>query len=515
MITVCCTEFHIKYIKVKTGIIAMFKKILIANRGEIARRVINTCRDMGIKTVAVYSDADKKAIHVLSADHSVYLGASEPSMSYLDMDKIIDAAKKTGAEAIHPGYGFLAENSLFAEKCEKEGIVFIGPPGSVIKNLGDKITSRKIMVDSGIPVTPGLTSTEADFSVMIIEAEKIGYPVLIKATAGGGGKGIRIVNSSEEMEDACSSASREAFNAFGNGEIYFEKFFTKARHIEFQILADSYGNTIHLMDRECSIQRRHQKIIEEAPSSVLTHLLRQEMGDVAVAAAKASGYVNAGTVEFLLDENNNFYFLEINTRLQVEHPVTEMITGIDLVKYQIEIASGSKLVLKQEDVIAKGHSIECRIYAEDPEQNFFPSPGKIEFLKEPAGPGIRNDCGIYTGFDVPVDYDPILSKLIVYAETRDYAINKMIKALKDYVILGVKTPIEFMIDVLDSKPFRNSQVFTDFIETHFSEWKKDMTFANFARFAFIIDGLSGNNKQNVGMGQKEELSPWQTLGNWK
>ncbi|MBC2716727.1 MAG: acetyl-CoA carboxylase biotin carboxylase subunit [Desulfobacteraceae bacterium] len=494
----------------------MFKKILVANRGEIALRVINTCRDMGVKTVAVYSDADKKAMHVLAADEAVYLGPSEPSQSYLHMDKIIDAAKTTGAEAIHPGYGFLAENSEFVEKCEQQSVVFIGPPAKVIKDLGDKITSRKIMVNSGVPVTPGLTSTEADADVMIVEAEKVGYPVLIKATAGGGGKGIRIVNSSEEMADACSAASREAVNAFGNGEIYLEKFFTKARHIEFQVLADKFGNTIHLLERECSVQRRHQKIIEETPSSVLTPALREEMGKAAVTAARASGYVNAGTVEFLLDENNNFYFLEVNTRLQVEHPVTEMITGVDLVRLQLEIAYGQELTISQEDIAGRGHSIECRIYAEDPENDFFPSPGTITFLKEPTGPGIRNDCGVYSGFEVPVDYDPILSKLIVHAQTREHAINKMIKALKSYIVLGVKTPIDFLIDVLQSEPFVQGEVFTDFIETHFSDWKPDMSDADLARIAFVVDEMCSNRKaKRVASAEDAIPTPWQTLGNWR
>jgi len=494
----------------------MFKKILIANRGEIALRVINTCRDMGVKTVAVYSDADKKALHVLTADEAVYLGSSEPSQSYLNMDKIIDAAKTTGAQAIHPGYGFLAENSEFVEKCEDQGVIFIGPPAKVIKDLGDKITSRQIMVNSGVPVTPGLTSTETDANVMIAEAEKIGYPVLIKATAGGGGKGIRIVYSSEEMADACAAASREAVNAFGNGEIYLEKFFTKARHIEFQVLADKFGNTIHLLERECSIQRRHQKIIEETPSSIMTPALREEMGKAAVTAAKASGYVNAGTVEFLVDENNKFYFLEVNTRLQVEHPVTEMITGIDLVRRQLEIAYGKELTLKQEDIFGRGHSIECRIYAEDPEKDFFPSPGKIEFLKEPAGPGIRNDCGVYSGFEVPVDYDPILSKLIVHAQTRELAIAKMIKALKSYIVLGVKTPIDFLMDVLQSEPFGNGEIFTNFIETHFSDWKPNLSDADLACIAFIVDGLCGNRKMKTAISKDSSIpTPWQTLGNWR
>ncbi len=494
----------------------MFKKILIANRGEIALRVINTCRDMGVQTVAVYSDADKKAMHVLAADQAVYIGPSEPSRSYLHMDKIIAAARETGAEAIHPGYGFLAENAEFVEKCEKQGVVFIGPPSNVIRDLGDKITSRKIMLDSGIPVTPGLTSTEADTDIMIKEAEKVGYPILIKATAGGGGKGIRIVRSSGEMAEACSAASREAQNAFGNGKIYLEKFFEKARHIEFQVLADVFGNTIHLLERECSVQRRHQKIIEETPASGMTPELREKMGQAAVTAAKASGYVNAGTVEFLVDESDNFYFLEVNTRLQVEHPVTEMITGVDLVRLQLEIASGNKLTIDQKDIIGRGHAIECRIYAEDPEKDFFPSPGKIEFLKEPTGPGIRNDCGVYSGLEVPVDYDAILSKLIVHAQTRERAIAKMIKALKGYVILGVKTPVAFLIDVLTSNPFVNGDVYTNFIETHFSDWQPDISDADLARIAFVIDGMCGSRKVTKGISTTDEsATPWQTLGNWR
>jgi len=493
----------------------MFKKILIANRGEIALRVINTCREMGVETVAVYSDADEKAIHVLSSDEAVRIGAPEPSESYLNIDKIIKAAQDTNSEAIHPGYGFLAENFEFANRCEKEGIVFIGPGSKAIQDLGDKITSRKIMVKGKVPVTPGLTSTEANADVMAKEAKKVGYPVLIKATAGGGGKGIRIVKSPDEMEEACASASREALNAFGNGEIYLEKFFTEARHIEFQILADTFGNTIHVLERECSIQRRHQKIIEETPASVLTPELRKKMGAAAVAAAKAAGYVNAGTVEFLLDSENNFYFLEINTRLQVEHPVTEMITGIDLVRQQLEIAAGNKLSLKQEDIIGRGHAIECRIYAEDPANDFFPSPGKIEFLKEPKGPGIRNDCGAYTGFEVPVDYDPIISKLVVHAQTRAQAVDKMIKALKDYIILGVRTPIDFLVDVLMSEPFAKGDVFTNFIETHFSNWEENLSEQNIAAIAYVVDELC-NKKIKTGNRVTHKVeTPFNTLGNWR
>ena len=493
----------------------MFKKILIANRGEIAIRVIQTCRDMGIKTVAVYSDADKTALHVLEADQAVCLGPSDPSQSYLDMDKIIKAAKETQAQAIHPGYGFLSENHEFVEKCIENDIVFIGPPAKAIKEMGDKITSRQIMVKSGVPVTPGLTSGSHSLTEMQDKAKKIGYPVLIKATAGGGGKGIRIVNTSDELPEACESASREAKNAFGNGEVYLEKFFTRARHIEFQILADNFGKTIHLLERECSIQRRHQKLIEETPSPAVGPSLRKEMGKAAVAAAKAAGYTNAGTVEFLLDDQGCYYFLEMNTRLQVEHPVTEMITGIDLVRQQIEIAAGNPLTLDQSDISARGHAIECRIYAEDPENNFFPSPGTISFYKEPTGPGIRNDCGVYSGCTVPVEYDPILSKLTAHGETRDQAIAKMIKALKSYIVLGVRTPIDFLLDLLASSPFEKGDVFTNFIDTHFSHWKPGEKNRDLACLAFIVDELSRSEKQTSRKTQTHSPTPFQTLGNWE
>ncbi len=494
----------------------MFEKILIANRGEIALRVIHTCREMGIKTVAVYSDADKKAAHVIFSDEALYLGPSEPSLSYLNMDRLIAAAKQTKAEAIHPGYGFLSENHVFAARCRDEGIVFIGPAPEVIQTLGDKITSRKIMMDSGVPVIPGLSHCEPDMTVLKAAAKKIGYPILVKATAGGGGKGIRIVHGPEEMEEAVAQASREAFNSFGNRDVYIEKFFTQARHIEFQILADKYGNTIHLYERECSIQRRHQKIIEETPSAALTPQLREKMGAAAVKAAKSSHYENAGTVEFLLDEDNQFYFLEINTRLQVEHPITEMTTGVDLVKHQIQIAEGRELSLKQEDIQPRGHAVECRIYAEDPQKDFFPCPGIIRFMKEPSGPGIRIDSGVYQGFEVPVEYDPILSKLIVHAGTRDEAMEKMVKSLQDYIIIGVKTPIEFMMDVLNSKPFRESRVFTDFIATHFSGWKPDRDLADVAMIAFLADVQGGSERRSHASFRLEEtVSPWDTLGNWK
>jgi len=493
----------------------MFKRILVANRGEIAVRVINTCREMGIESVAIYSDVDNRSAHVLAADRAVCLGAPSPIESYLNIDKIIQAARETGAEAIHPGYGFLSENPAFAQRCEDEGFVFIGPPAKVIRDLGDKITARKIMIAGGVPVVPGIFRDEPDPDRLMAEAEHLGYPVMIKASAGGGGKGIRVVAAPEEMKEASRAAASEAAAAFGNGTIYLEKFLSRARHVEFQILADSHGSAIHVLERECSIQRRHQKIIEETPSPVMTPELRDAMGKAAVAAARASRYVNAGTVEFLVDENRNFYFLEVNTRLQVEHPITEMITGIDLVRQQISIAAGNRLSFAQEDIAGRGHAIECRIYAEDPENDFFPSPGKIAYLKEPSGPGIRSDCGIYTGFTVPFEYDPILSKLIVHAETREKAIARMTRALQAYVILGVKTPIPFLIDILASDAFAGGETCTNFIPTYFADWKPQAKNADLARIAYIVNAVGKKPAGKSSSYEPQTVTPWMTLGNWR
>jgi acetyl-CoA carboxylase, biotin carboxylase subunit len=494
----------------------MFKKILIANRGEIAVRIMATAREMGIATVAVFSDVDREALHVLEADQAVHLGPSEPAESYLDMDRIIEAARSTGAEAIHPGYGFLAENAAFAERCASEGIVFIGPPAQAIRDLGDKTVARRTMTRSGVPVIPGMMEPSTDQDVLSKEAESIGYPVLIKAAAGGGGKGMRAVKTASEFAEACVSASREAKSAFGNGDIYLEKYLERPRHIEFQILADSHGNVVHLLERECSIQRRHQKIIEETPSPALTPGLREKMGQAAVAAAKASGYVNAGTVEFLLDQDGSFYFLEVNTRLQVEHPITEMVTGIDLVRQQIEIAEGGRLALAQDDIRARGHAIECRIYAEDPLSGFLPSPGTIIHVHEPRGPGIRNDCGIYSGFTVPVEYDPILSKLITHASTRDECILRMIRALREYVILGVLTPIPFLADILKSEPFGRGETYTDFIDKHFTPWSPVLENLDMAALAYVIHEAAGKKRApKSSASAAEEYSPWQTLGNFR
>ncbi len=493
----------------------MFKKILVANRGEIARRIMSTCREMGIATVAVYSDADSRAAHVLSADEALHIGGPEPSASYLNMDAIIDAARQTGSDAIHPGYGFLSENADFARRCEQESITFIGPPSQVIQSLGDKITARTIMEKGGVPIAPGMTRPCRDLDELATEAEKIGYPILIKASAGGGGKGIRVVRQPSDLAEAFASAVREAESAFGDGAVYLEKYFETVRHVEIQILADRFGHVVHLLERDCSIQRRHQKIIEESPSTALTPSLRTLMGESAIAAARAAGYVNAGTVEFLLTPDLSFYFLEVNARLQVEHPVTEMITGLDLVRHQIDIAAGRKLELKQEDIAGQGHAIECRIYAEDPENDFFPSPGTLEYIREPSGPGIRNDCGVYSGVDVPVYYDPIISKLIVHGQTRDQAIERMVKALKDYVILGVKTPIPFMIDVLESEAFKGGEIYTHFIRTHFPDWKPGEKNRDLALIAWAMNELTEKPRTHQNTGANPIPEPWETLGSWR
>jgi len=494
----------------------MFKKVLIANRGEIAVRIIRTCREMEIKTVAVYSEADQAALHVLEADEAVGLGSAEPNHSYLNIDRLLAAARQTGAEAIHPGYGFLAENPVFAERCRQAGVVFIGPPAQAIRNLGNKTKARNIMLQAGVPVIPGMLTTTVDPEVLAREAEAIGYPVIIKAAAGGGGKGMRVVREEAELREACRSCQSEAHQAFGDGSLYLEKHLERPRHVEFQILADSFGNTVHLFERECSIQRRHQKIIEETPSTALTPELRETMGRAAVAAARASGYTNAGTVEFLLDQEGRFYFLEVNTRLQVEHPITEVTTGLDLVRHQVEIAAGRPLPFRQEDIRKSGQAIECRIYAEDPEANFFPSPGRILFLQEPSGPGIRNDSGIYSTFEVPVEYDPILAKLIVFAETREAARQRMIRALENYVILGIKTTIPFLIDVFKSPEFTEGLTGTDFVDRHFAGWRPDAGLADLARLAWVADQSARRPAPLTEAGPVlEQPSPWRTLGPWR
>ncbi len=497
----------------------MFKKILIANRGEIAVRVIKACQELSIDTVAVYSEIDRKSLHVQMADEAICIGPPPPLESYLNIDAIISAAKKTGADAIHPGYGFLAENPAFSKRCEEEKIVFIGPNSKALALVGDKIESRKTIERIGVPIIPGMKSSSKNIAEFQKEAKKLGYPVMIKASAGGGGKGMRIVWSEDELESFVEAGMREAKSAFGDESVYLEKYLEKPKHIEFQVLADNYGNVVHLFERECSIQRRHQKIIEETPSPALTPELRSEMGEVAKKVIKAVGYNNAGTVEFLLDKNKNFYFLEVNARIQVEHPITELTTGVDLVKQQIFIAAGEKLPFKQEDLSQKGHAIECRIYAEDPSNNFLPSSGKILYFKEPKGPGIRHDCGIYSGYDVSIYYDPILAKLIVWAEDRQSTCRKMIKALDEYVILGIKTIIQFLKEVISHPEFLAGNTHTNFIEEHLSKERKAYREKKNYDIALLAAAIYSINQTKVKAfspsAKKIDYSPWQTLGKWR
>lgn len=498
--------------------IGMFKKILIANRGEIAVRIIKACREMGISTVAVFSEADRNSLHVISADEALLIGPAPAIDSYLDIDRIMEAAKKTGAEAIHPGYGFLAENADFVKRCEAKGIVFIGPNSKSMRLVGDKVSSRQTMEKAGIPIIPGMKGIPSLMEDYATEAERIGYPIMIKASAGGGGKGMRIIHSEMDLVAGLEAGQREAKSAFGDESVYLEKYIVEPRHVEFQVLADNYGHVVHLFERECSIQRRHQKIVEESPSQALDPELRAKMGETAKKVIQVSGYNNAGTVEFLMDRERNFYFLEVNARLQVEHPVTEFITGIDLVHQQIAIALGEKLKISQDELEQKGHAIECRIYAEDPFNNFLPSAGKVHFLKEPSGPGVRHDCGIYNGCDVPIFYDPILAKLIVWAENRQMSRQRMICALDDYVILGIQTTIGFLKDVIAHPRFQAGETTTAFIEKYFGQWRgreKEEEARLIAALASAFDSQSKSFSPQMAMGRDVGPSPWQTLGKWR
>jgi len=442
----------------------MFKKILIANRGEIALRIIRACREMDIETVAVFSEADKDSLHVREADQAICIGPHPSARSYLNIPNIISAAELTGVDAIHPGYGFLAENARFADICESCGITFIGPSAQAIEIMGDKATARKTMIEAGVPVVPGSKGVITDIDSASALAKEIGFPVMIKASAGGGGKGMRIAQNAKELTKAIQAAQSEAQAAFGNSEIYLEKYVEEPRHIEFQILADKHGNVIHLGERDCSLQRRNQKLLEEAPSTALTPELRKAMGEAAVKAAKACNYSSAGTIEFLLDKHGNFYFIEMNTRIQVEHPVTEFVTGIDLVKAQIRIAAGEPLGITQKDVQIRGWSIECRINAENPERNFMPSPGTIQVYHPPGGPGVRVDSAAYQGYTIPPYYDSMVGKLIVWGNDRDEAIQRMKRALEEFYIEGIQTTIPFHLKVLDNAFFRRGEVYTNFIQ---------------------------------------------------
>ncbi len=442
----------------------MFQKILIANRGEIALRIQRACRELGIATVAVYSDADRAALHVLEADEAYRLGPSPATESYLRGDLILDIAHRAGAQAIHPGYGFLSENAGFVEACEQSAIKFIGPPSKAMRVLGSKTRARQAADRAAMPRVPGSTKGLASIEEGYAVAGEIGYPVMLKAAAGGGGKGMRAVTRREDLKSAFEGAQSEAERAFGSNEVYLEKLIERPRHIEIQLLADEHGHCVHLGERECSVQRRHQKVIEEAPSAVVGPDLRRRMGEAAVRLAQAAGYTNAGTVEFLLDEAQNFYFLEVNTRLQVEHPVTELVTGLDLVHLQIRVAQGEPLPFTQEEVQLRGHAIECRVYAEDPDNGFFPSPGLITRLLQPGGPGIREDSGIYEGWVVPMDYDPMLSKLISYAPTRELAIARLLRAIDEYVIGGIRTNLGLFRRILNDAGFRSASIDTSYLD---------------------------------------------------
>ncbi len=445
----------------------MFKKILVANRGEIAVRVLRACRELGLSTVAVWSEVDRSALHVRYADEAYCIGAAPARESYLRSDRIIDVAIRAKADAIHPGYGFLAENEDFARACVEAGIAFIGPPAQVIQAMGDKIEARRTVNKQGVPVIPGTYEPLRDDEMMAVGAQ-IGYPLFVKASAGGGGKGLRRVDTPEELSGAIARARSEAESSFGDSTVYFEKIIENARHVEFQILADTHGNIIHLGERECSIQRRHQKLVEESPSVILDQDLRDKMGKAAVRAAQAAGYVNAGTIEFLLDKDRRFYFLEMNTRLQVEHPVTELVTGIDIVKEQIRIASGRPLSYRQKDIQQRGWAIECRITAEDPFNGFLPSTGRIISLYEPTGPGVRVESGVYEGFEVGLYYDPLIAKLCVWGADRATAIMRMKRALSEYRILGIATSIPFHQKLFQSTSFIGGHIDTTFLDERFT-----------------------------------------------
>jgi len=442
----------------------MFKKILIANRGEIAVRVVRACHEMGIAAIVVYSDVDRAALHVRKSDEAYPIGPPAATESYLNIPKILDVARRSGADAIHPGYGFLSENAKFAQACVDAGVKFIGPTAAAMEAMGSKTRARQAMEKAGVPFVPGTSRGVESFEEAVQVAAKVGYPVMLKAAAGGGGKGMRLVHSQDQLKSALEAARSEAQRSFADSEVYIEKAIVNPRHIEMQVLADEHGNTVYLGERECSLQRRHQKVLEEAPSPIVDPDMRRRMGEVAVRVAQAAHYTNAGTVEFLVDQQKNFYFLEMNTRLQVEHPVTELITGLDLVHLQIRIAAGEKLPFPQEDVRIRGHAMECRIYAEDPDNNYFPSPGKITLLLAPSGPGIRRDSGMYEGWTVPLEYDPLLAKLIGYGTDRDQAIARLTRALSEYFVGGIKTNISLFRRILRDREFRAGRLDTGFLD---------------------------------------------------
>ncbi len=504
----------------------MFRRILIANRGEIAVRIAHACREMGIESVAVFSDVDRRALHVRKADYAYHIGPAQASQSYLNMEKILEVARLSGADAIHPGYGFLSENAEFAQACESAGIKFIGPTVRAMEMMGSKTRARQTMKQAGVPLVPGSEQGLDTVEQALEFAGQIGYPVMLKAASGGGGKGMRMAGTPEGLRSAFDVARSEALRAFGNSEVYIEKLIEHPRHIEMQIMADEHGDVIHLGERECSIQRRHQKVLEESPSSIVDPEMRQRMGEVAIRVARVANYTNAGTVEFLVDDQRNFYFLEMNTRLQVEHPVTELVTGLDLVQLQFRIAAGERLPLRQEDVRIRGHAIECRIYAEDPDNNYFPSPGRITRIIAASGPGIRRDNGIYEGWVVPMEYDPLLSKLSAYGLTRMEAINRMRRVLGEVFIGGIKTNIALFRRVLADPGFQSGNFDTGFLDGLLANerladdrMRRGIPIAAISAALFAqAGGQNGSeNRDNGNNGRKRVIDPQPQpgLSNWK
>jgi acetyl-CoA carboxylase biotin carboxylase subunit len=495
------------------------RRLLIANRGEIALRIVRACRELDIEAVAVYSDADAAAPHVRAADRAVRIGPAAPSDSYLAIGAIVDAARASGADAVHPGYGFLSERAAFADACTRAGLVFVGPPASAIEAMGSKIGARALMERAGVPVVPGRTPTDQTDAGIRVAATAIGFPVLIKASAGGGGKGMRTARDLSSLAEAVPAARREAQAAFGDGALYVERLIERPRHVEIQVFADAHGNAVHLFERECSVQRRHQKVIEESPSPVLTPALRARMGAAAVAAARGAGYVNAGTIEFLLDDQGGtgdaarFYFLEMNTRLQVEHPVTEAVTGTDLVRVQLHVAAGGRLPWLQADLGQRGHAIECRVYAEDPASGFLPQAGPLLVYREPSGPGIRVDSGVEQGADVPVHYDPMLAKLIASGETREAAIARATAALRAFPVLGVRTNIAFLINVLRHPAFAAGEIHTGFIDQHLDDLLRVPEPPEIVRAAAEFARAQTGGVRNAGT-MTRQPDPWTDLRGW-
>ncbi|MBB2151545.1 acetyl-CoA carboxylase biotin carboxylase subunit [Pedobacter gandavensis] len=487
------------------------KKILIANRGEIALRIMRSAREMGIKTVAVYSEADRTALHVRYADEAICIGPAASNQSYLRGDKIIEASKITGADAIHPGYGFLSENAAFARLVKASGLILIGPTPEAMEIMGNKLSAKAAALKYQIPMVPGTEEAITDVEEAKSRAVEVGFPILIKAAAGGGGKGMRIVEKVADFEEQMQLAVSEATSAFGDGAVFIERYVSSPRHIEIQVLGDTHGNIIHLFERECSVQRRHQKVIEEAPSSVLTEEIRAKMGKCAVDVARSVNYVGAGTVEFILDENLDFFFLEMNTRLQVEHPVTELITGLDLVKEQIKIARGEVLSYRQEDLKINGHAIELRVYAEDPENNFLPDIGTLEVYETPKGNGVRVDDGFEQGMEIPIYYDPMIAKLITYGQTREEAMERMVRAIDEYHITGIKTTLGFGKFVMQHEAFKSGDFNTHFVSKYFSPDRMKQTDENEALMAAVMAAITYKNKTIARNAVVEE----QQVSNWK